>query len=319
MISVIVPIYKVEKYLRRCVDSILNQSFTDFELLLIDDGSPDHCPQICDEYAQQNDHVRVFHKPNGGLSDARNYGLDQMKGDYVSFIDSDDYVGPDYLKTLMDLINEFNTPVAAVAHLCVYDETTSFIASKDTPHLIPNSEILKAMAHDQIIFSAWGKLIRKDLFAQHRFPVGMLFEDNLLMPYLLCGCDAIASSTSKQYYWTKRPDSIMGKVSEKKVSDWEEGIDRLLDFTQKNYPDSIQDIEGWIASTIWHISIDQLIFTDQYLHHASRIQEKYGAILNKSWNLPVVSNARKIKSTLFMRSPAFYRFMRKGWRAVMKK
>ncbi len=124
-----------------------------------------------------------------------------------------------------------------------------------------------------------------------------------MMPYLLCGCDAIASSTSKQYYWTKRPDSIMGKVSEKKVSDWEEGIDRLLDFTQKNYPDSIQDIEGWIASTIWHISIDQLIFTDQYLHHASLIQEKYGAILNKSWNLPVVSNARKIKSTLFMRSP----------------
>ena len=91
------------------------------------------------------------------------------------------------------------------------------------------------------------------------------------------------------------------------------------EFNQKNYPDSIQDIEGWIASTIWHISIDQLIFTDQYLHHASRIQEKYGAILNKSWNLPVVSNARKIKSTLFMRSPAFYRFMRKGWRAVMKK
>lgn len=222
-----------------------------------------------------------------------------MKGDYVSFIDSDDYVGPDYLKTLMDLINEFNTPVAAVAHLCVYDETTSFIASKDTRHLIPNSEILKAMAHDQIIFSAWGKLIRKDLFAQHRFPVGMLFEDNLLMPYLLCGCDAIASSTSKQYYWTKRPDSIMGKVSEKKVSDWEEGIDRLLDFTQKNYPDSMQDIEGWIASTIWHISIDQLIFTDQYLHHASRIQEKYGAILNKSWNLPVVSNARKIKHTVY--------------------
>ena len=86
-----------------CIDSILNQSFTDYELLLIDDGSPDRCPQICDEYAQQNDHVRVFHKPNGGLSDARNYGLDQMKGDYVSFIDSDDYVGPDYLKTLMDL------------------------------------------------------------------------------------------------------------------------------------------------------------------------------------------------------------------------
>ena len=103
MISVIVPIYKVEKYLRRCVDSILNQSYTDFELLLIDDGSPDGCPQICDEYAQQDTRVRVFHKPNGGLSDARNYGLDRMKGEYVSFIDSDDYVGPDYLTVLVEL------------------------------------------------------------------------------------------------------------------------------------------------------------------------------------------------------------------------
>ena len=88
MISVIVPVYKVEKYLRRCVDSILKQTYTDFELLLVDDGSPDGCPQICDEYAMQDARVRALHKPNGGLSDARNYGLDQMRGDWVSFIDS---------------------------------------------------------------------------------------------------------------------------------------------------------------------------------------------------------------------------------------
>ena len=131
MISVIVSIYKVEKYLRRCVDSILNQSYTDFELLLIDDGSPDDCPQICDEYARQDDRVRVFHKPNGGLSDARNFGIDRMKGDYVSFIDSDDYVGPDYLRILMDLIKEYAVPVAAVTHLCVFNGETSFVSSND--------------------------------------------------------------------------------------------------------------------------------------------------------------------------------------------
>lgn len=216
MISVIVPIYKVEKYLRRCVDSILNQSYTDFELLLIDDGSPDSCPQICDEYARRDDRVRVFHKPNGGLSDARNYGIDRMKGDYVSFIDSDDYVGPDYLKILMDLISEYAVPVAAVTHLRVFNDETSFVSSNDTRYMIPNGEILKAMAQGQIIFSAWGKLMHKDLFTQARFPVGYLFEDNLLMPYLLCGCAAIACSTSQQYYWMKRPDSIMGTFSEKR-------------------------------------------------------------------------------------------------------
>ena len=319
MISVIVPIYKVEKYLRRCVDSILNQSYTDFELLLIYYGSPDSCPQICDEYARLDDRVRVFHKPNGGLSDARNYGIDRMKGDYVSFIDSDDYVGPDYLQILMDLISEYAVPAAAVAHLCVSGDETSFVSSTDTRRVIPDSEILKAMAQGQIIFNAWGKLMHKDLFAQARFPVGYLFEDNLLMPYLLCGCGAVACSASQQYYWLKRPDSIMGTVSEKKVLDWEEGIDRLLEFTRKKYPQAMEYMEGWVASVIWHISIDQLIFTDAYPQHARRIREKYGRILTNSWKLPIVSRARKVKSTVFMLSPSCYRFMRKGWRALMRK
>ena len=319
MISVIVPIYKVEKYLRRCVDSILNQSYTNFELLLIDDGSPDSCPQICDDYAHQDERVRVFHKPNGGLSDARNYGLDRMKGDYVTFIDSDDYVGSDYLKILLDLIEVYNVPASAVAHVCIFNNETAFVTSADTRCTIPNAEIMKAMAEGRIIFSAWGKLMRRELFAEARFPVGYLFEDNLLMPYILCGCEAIACSASQQYYWLKRPDSIMGTVSEKKVLDWEEGIDRLLDFTRKEYPQAIKYTEGWVASVIWHIAIDQLVFTDMYMEHARRIREKYGVILKNSWKLPVVSRARKLKSTLFMRSPACYRLMRKLWRTVMRK
>lgn len=319
MISVIVPVYKVEKYLRRCVDSILNQSYTDFELLLINDGSPDGCPQICDEYARLDSRVRVFHKPNGGLSDARNYGLDRINGDYVSFIDSDDYVGPDYLKILMELAEEYATPLAAVAHLCVFDDDASFVASQDARYAIPNADILCAMAQGQLIFSAWGKLIHRDLFAQARFPVGYLFEDNLLMPYLMCGCDVIACSASRQYYWLKRPDSIMGTISEKKVYDWEMGIDRLLEFTEKQYPQDMEYVEGWVAAVIWHIAVDQLIFTEKYPQHARRIREKYGPILKKSWSLPVIPWPRKIKATLFMLSPACYQVMRKGWRAVMQK
>ena len=319
MISVIVPVYKVEKYLRRCVDSILNQSYTDFELLLIDDGSPDGCPQICDEYARLDNRVRVFHKPNGGLSDARNYGLDQISGDYVSFIDSDDYVGPDYLKILIELAEKYDASVAAVAHVCVYNDETSFVSSRDDRYEIPNDKILRAVAQGQLIFSAWGKLIHRDLFAQARFPVGYLFEDNLLMPYLMCECDTIACSASQQYYWLKRPDSIMGTISEKKVSDWEKGIDQLLDFTEKKYPQNMEYVEGWVATVIWHIAVDQLIFTERYPEHARRIREKYGSILKKSWKLPAVPWARKLKSTLFMLSPTCYQAMRKGWRAVMKK
>ena len=100
--SVIVPVYNVEIYLPRCIDSILSQSFTDFELILVDDGSPDNCGKICDEYALKDSRVRVFHKSNGGVSSARNLGLDNVRGEWVTFIDSDDYVEVDYLKELID-------------------------------------------------------------------------------------------------------------------------------------------------------------------------------------------------------------------------
>ena len=106
MISVIVPVYKAEKYLHRCVDSILAQTYTDFELLLIDDGSPDNCGAICDEYAAKDSRVRVFHKKNGGVSSARNLGLDNARGEYVTFCDSDDYVGEDWLVVYSEAIKE---------------------------------------------------------------------------------------------------------------------------------------------------------------------------------------------------------------------
>jgi len=100
-ISVIVPVYKVEQYIHRCIDSILSQSFTDFELILVDDGSPDNCGKICDEYAQKDSRIRVFHKSNGGVSSARNLGLDNAKGEWIAFIDSDDFVENEYLEELL--------------------------------------------------------------------------------------------------------------------------------------------------------------------------------------------------------------------------
>lgn len=100
-VSIIVPVYKAEPYIRKCIDSILSQTFTNFELLLIDDGSPDNCGKICDEYAELDTRVHVFHKENGGVSAARNLGLDHAKGDYVCFIDSDDWIDPDMLETLI--------------------------------------------------------------------------------------------------------------------------------------------------------------------------------------------------------------------------
>ena len=112
LVSIIVPIYKVEPYLRRCLDSIVNQTYTNLEIILVDDGSPDGCPQICDEYAAKDNRRVVIHKENGGLSDARNAGLDSCKGEYVSFVDSDDWVDEKYIEILLNLATKENADVA---------------------------------------------------------------------------------------------------------------------------------------------------------------------------------------------------------------
>ena len=100
LITIVVPVYKVEKYLKKCVDSLLCQTYKNIEIILVDDGSPDTCPQLCDEYAQKNSNVVTYHKPNGGLSDARNYGVQKASGDWIVFVDSDDYVESSYVEDL---------------------------------------------------------------------------------------------------------------------------------------------------------------------------------------------------------------------------
>ena len=319
MISVIVPVYKVEQYLRRCVDSILAQTYTDFELLLVDDGSPDQCPAICDEYGRQDRRIRVFHKPNGGLSDARNYGLERMKGDYVTFIDSDDYVGPDYLKIMLEIIEENHVKVCDIGHADTYDKGLSFVSSEDTRGLVPNNDILRTLCQNKtVFFTAWGKLFHKDLFSKVIFPVGYLYEDNLVIPYILCECETIAYSTSKQYYYFQRADGIVATFSENKLHDCEEGLDKLLDFTKRKYPQDIEYMESRVTTSIFSLIIDRAVHSDQYFQYSRHIKEKYGYIFKKVWKLPVIPWKRKIKVSLFMLSSSLYKFLRSGGAAFKK-
>ena len=122
LISVIVPIYNVEKYLARCVDSIVNQTYKNLEIILIDDGSPDLCPQMCDDYAEKDSRIKVVHKKNGGLSDARNAGMAVATGEYISFIDSDDYVSDDFFECLLDVMNKENSDIAECSVVKFYED-----------------------------------------------------------------------------------------------------------------------------------------------------------------------------------------------------
>lgn len=206
-ISVIVPVYKVEKYLNKCVDSILTQSFTDFELILVDDGSPDNCGMICDEYAKKYPRVKVIHKENGGLSDARNAGLDQMQGKYVFFVDSDDWISSDALETMRSAALRTKAKVVT-GNMCYVDEDGNIISKEDS---IEEETILKGdeMLTTLLRPNAWNRLYDASIFKDLRYPVGKLYEDVFTYHKILSQIDFMTMTGKVSYYYLKRQNSIM--------------------------------------------------------------------------------------------------------------
>ena len=208
-ISVIVPVYKVEKYIHRCVDSILGQTYEDFELILVDDGSPDNCGAICDEYAAKDSRVVVIHQENGGLSAARNAGIDwafaNSDSQWLSFIDSDDWVHPEYLERLLQAARRWNCTASACG--------LTKVNSQDLFHTIVSQSIIfdvevyfKNRIADAI--PACGKLYRKEHFRAIRYPVGRLHEDEFTTYKLLFLSDRIAVVESALYYYFTNPSGI---------------------------------------------------------------------------------------------------------------
>lgn len=211
LISIIVPIYKVEPYLRRCLDSIVNQTYTNLEIILIDDGSPDGCPQICDEYAAKDTRIVVIHKENGGLSDARNAGLDICKGDFISFIDSDDWVEKNYISTLQALFSDDID--IAVGNFQQFSEDGRFFSpEKQAEGIFSSRELLDDIFSKTTPYKlAWGKLFRKKLFQTIRFPFGKVHEDEFTGYKPYCFSNSVACTNKVLYHYLRRPDSITGK------------------------------------------------------------------------------------------------------------
>ncbi len=188
LLSVVVPVYKAEAYLDRCVESLLAQSYRHFELILVDDGSPDDCPRLCDAWARRDGRVRVLHKPNGGQADARNQGVRQARGDYISFVDADDYVSPDYLAYLLGLLRETGADIACGAYRIVWDGSESF--AQQPPERVEcldrEAASLALMGERYIQFvTPWGKLLPRPLVERHPFPVGHLHEDEATLYKIL--------------------------------------------------------------------------------------------------------------------------------------
>ena len=212
LLSIIVPVYKVENYLPKCIDSILAQTFTDFELILVEDGSPDNCPALCDAAAAKDARIRVIHQKNGGLSAARNAGLDVARGAWIGFVDSDDYIAPEMYEVLYHAVQSTGADLA----LCDYAEVDENGAPCPLMHVslsegeLTGQELLKR-ASGLVVQLAWNKLYRRAIFTQLRYPEGKLNEDLFLIPEVCLQIQKAVVVPKVLYYYVQRSGSIMGK------------------------------------------------------------------------------------------------------------
>jgi len=238
-------VYKVEPYLRKCVDSVLAQTYTNLEIILVDDGSPDNCGKICDEYAKRDKRIVVIHKENGGASDARNAGLDIMKGDYISFIDSDDFITQSYVEYLYGLITEYDADISNCNYLPI-KEDGRIIKSKDS--LIENKfydkenfkEMFSVILYEEnttIYDSAWTKLYKKTLFTDIQFPKNKLFEDVRTVPWLLQKAEKIIFGKEKHYFYQIRQNSAITQKFSEKNYDFINATKEMCQFIGDNYND----------------------------------------------------------------------------------
>lgn len=235
LISIIIPVYKVEKYLEKCIQSVINQTYENLQIILVDDGSPDNCGKICDEYAKKDHRIEVIHKSNGGLSDARNKGLEIAKGEYIGFVDSDDYIEADMYEVLYNLLKQYNADVG----ICnFYTVSQCKIAIKNVDSGIKEYtriEILKEILLDNNIQSyAWNKLYKKDLFDEIKYPVGKKYEDIGTTFYLLEKCNKVVVTGKPEYYYINRQDSIVNNVTETTITDYIELIMQRYDYIEEN-------------------------------------------------------------------------------------
>ncbi len=213
LISVIISVYQVEPYLKQCVESVIRSTYSRLEIILVDDGSPDTCSQICDDYAARDTRIKVIHKENGGLSDARNAGLEIASGDWVAFVDSDDYMEPTMLQSLYDAAVVYGADMSVCNALFFNDSETwtpDWFSIKCG--LLNGMEILKTGRIPTSLVVAWGKLYRREIFAVLRYPIGRIHEDEAVAHKILGLCSKIACIDKKLYYYRQNPEGITKKA-----------------------------------------------------------------------------------------------------------
>lgn len=314
LVSVIVPVYNVEKYLKKCISSIVVQTYVNIEILLVDDGSTDNSGKICDMFAQNDDRIKVYHKENGGLSSARNYGIEQAKGEFITFIDSDDYISERFIEILMSLIKKYSAEIAFLGVELV-DEYGHCVLKKDgiaKEGIFNHEQALKEMCLNRKTgVSACAKIYKIALFDDIRYPIGKLYEDIRTTPYLFAKAKIIAYSTQRLYYYVQRNTSIMHRTITDKDYVLFDAFDELLDFIDKNFPAIHSAAVVRIVNDTFWTFMKRLIYNKDYLRQAKKIRKKYKHYWIESLKYKELGKGKKIQIVIALCNLRIYKVLRK--------
>ncbi len=237
LISIILPIYNVKTYIPKCMDSIFAQTYENLEIIMIDDGSTDGGGRLCDDYAAKDTRIKVYHKENGGISDARNYGISKVSGEYMSFIDPDDYVDKDYIEYLYSLIRKYDTKMSICQHRVHYDDgSLKEYGDRGDEELVTEKCLERLLYHDVIDTAAWGKLYHKSILQNVRYPKGKLYEDTAVTYAFMVECDGIAVGYESKYNYIFHDVSISNSTFKESKFDLIDVTDKMTNAIEETYP-----------------------------------------------------------------------------------
>ena len=264
LISVIIPVYKVEKYLEKCVDSVINQTYKNLEIILVDDGSPDNCPKICDEYAKKDKRIKVIHKENGGVGSARNKGMEKAVGEYITFVDSDDWLEKNFIQEMLFIINKYKVDYVTCGYYRVYENKKEIINGNLEEIVIDSKEYANKLLNVQ---NGYGfvhmKLIKKEKISSLRFEEKLVVGEDALFNIQLCkNIEKIVIYNKPLYNYYFNTNSVVRKYNNEYCNNYLKSMIYMSEYIRKNYKSEnvIQNLYNYIA---YHV----LLICVNYCYH----------------------------------------------------
>lgn len=300
MVSVIIPVYNVEKYLSKCLYTIENQTYKNYEVVLVDDGSTDNSGDMCDQYCYTHDNAKVIHQVNQGLSAARNAGVKIAKGELVTFIDSDDYVSLDYIEYLVRLIVKYNADISVAQELKTFEDIASVPINRNKKNdccFKPGEALIEMCYTRRFKGVAWCKMYKKSLVEKYPFPVGKLYEDIATVHKMIGDSSRIACGDEIIYFYRQGNTSIMRSDFNKKQLDGMRAAENQLQYMKKNYPEAVNAAKYKCAARInnyMFMLFSPTRYNKRVFYYLQKEMKKYSSTVLRDRNVRVDFKVRMI-------------------------